>query len=81
MTLNKSAAKTSYDPLAVAATFDPANWCKASDDNGTGCVEVNIEPGRVGLRDSTQPDKGTFMFTHHEWRYFLQGVEDGKFDI
>jgi hypothetical protein len=52
-------------------------WFKAnaSNDNGTGCVEVSFgEPGVVGLRDSKHPAGGAFAFSPAEWRAFLSHV-------
>jgi hypothetical protein len=56
------------------ALFSDDSWFKAtaSDDNGTGCVEVNLgTPGLVGVRDSKKPDAGTFGFSSNAWRTFL----------
>ncbi|MET0237520.1 MAG: DUF397 domain-containing protein [Kibdelosporangium sp.] len=44
----------------------------ASNDNGTGCVEVNLgTSGLVGVRDSKKPDAGSFAFPSTAWRTFL----------
>lgn len=56
------------------ALLSDDGWFKAtaSNDNGTGCVEVNLNtPGLVGVRDSKKPDAGTFAFTAKAWRTFL----------
>jgi Domain of unknown function (DUF397) len=54
--------------------FTDEGWFKASasNDNGTGCVEVNLStPGLVGVRDSKKPEAGTFAFDTTAWRGFL----------
>ncbi|MGQ0837242.1 DUF397 domain-containing protein [Actinokineospora sp.] len=62
-----------YDPRAAATAFEADGWFKAtaSNDNGTGCVEVNFDHGQVGLRDSKLPHSPAFAFTPGEWRAFL----------
>jgi hypothetical protein len=63
-----------YDSRSAAELFGVDGWFKAaaSNDNGTGCVEVNLgEPGMVGLRDSKHPQGGAFAFGAAEWRTFL----------
>jgi hypothetical protein len=52
-------------------------WFKAtaSNANGTGCVEVNRDrPDTVGVRDSKNPDAGTFAFGPTAWHTFLERV-------
>jgi hypothetical protein len=52
-------------------------WFKAtaSNDNGTGCVEVNLDtPHSVGVRDSKKPEAGAFSFTSGAWHTFLERV-------
>lgn len=72
-----------YDPIAAADLFPDEGWVKStySDTNGTGCVDVNIIPSAVGLRDRKQPEKGVFVFTHPEWAGFVQGAKEGQFDL
>lgn len=62
-----------YGSGAAAELFGVDGWfkAKASNDNGTGCVEVTFGvPGVVGLRDSKHPEGGAFAFTAAEWRAF-----------
>ena len=73
-----------YDPHAAAALFGTDGWFKAtaSDDNGTGCVEVNFGAGgMVGLRDSKDPNGPAFVFTSAEWSRFLGRVETAHADV
>lgn len=63
-----------YDSQSAAELFGVDGWfkAKASNSNGTGCVEVTFGgPGAVGLRDSKCPEGGAFAFTPAEWRAFL----------
>jgi hypothetical protein len=63
-----------YDSQSAVELFGVDGWFKASasNDNGTGCVEVTFNaPGVVGLRDSKHPEGGAFAFTPGEWRAFL----------
>ena len=52
-----------------------------SGGNGGECVEVAVNlPGIVAVRDSKHRDGATLTFTPGDWRNFLAGVRDGKFD-
>lgn len=72
--------KTPYDPAALAAELEGANWFNNSDPNGGGCVDVAFLPGgTVGLRDSTQTGFA-MAFTPLEWDHFVEGAKAGRFD-
>ncbi|GIE89299.1 DUF397 domain-containing protein [Actinoplanes regularis] len=61
-----------------------AVWHKSTRSGGNGgdCVEVAANlPGIVALRDTKDPDGATLIFTHAEWRAFLEGVRAGEFDL
>lgn len=78
--------KKPYDPVEAADLFPEEGWGKStfSDQSGVGCVEINTNAvathGLIGLRDSTQPGRGTFAFDETEWRAFLDGARAGEFD-
>jgi hypothetical protein len=54
-------------------------WRKSSRSGSSNCVEVAIDDGGVGVRDSKSPDGPVLRFTHSEWSAFVGGVRDGEF--
>nr|WP_246461541.1 DUF397 domain-containing protein [Nocardia transvalensis] len=54
-----------------------ARWFKSSRSASNGqCVEVAfLDGGRVGVRDSKNPDGPALVFTPGEWDAFLAGVD------
>jgi hypothetical protein len=66
------------------ADLTGAVWHKSTRSGGNGgdCVEVAANlPGIVALRDTKDPEGATLVFTHAEWRAFLDGVRNGEFDL
>jgi hypothetical protein len=59
-----------------------AKWVKSSFSFANGnCVEIaKLADGRVGLRDSRDPEGPVLRFTRPEWDAFLGGVKNGEFD-
>jgi len=58
-------------------------WIKSSKSgtNGGNCVEVaRLDDGRIGVRDSKNPDGAVLRFTRAEWEAFLDGVAQREFD-
>jgi uncharacterized protein DUF397 len=48
-------------------------WRKASHSVGNGeCVEVSSAPGRVSVRDSTNPDGPVLCYSSDAFRSFLE---------
>lgn len=45
------------------------------------CVAVKIDPDKVGVRDSKDPNDTTLEFSHEEWNAFITGVKSGEFDL
>ncbi|MET4695708.1 DUF397 domain-containing protein [Endozoicomonas lisbonensis] len=46
------------------------------------CVAVAISPKQeVALRNSSDPNKTTLLFTRSEWSVFIKGVKNGEFDL
>jgi hypothetical protein len=61
--------------------FPEDSFFKASGSATTGCVEVSLQDGRTGVRDSKQHGAGPVLaFTDHEWDVFVAGVKAGEFD-
>lgn len=77
------AGRVAYDPTTAASMFDPGEWRKsfASEPNGGNCVEVNLTPGRVGVRDTKLADSPVFVFDAGEWDAFVTAVKAGQFDL
>lgn len=44
--------------------------------NGQTCVETKFTDDAVYVRNSKNPDAGTAIFTHSEWRAFIGSVKD-----
>jgi Domain of unknown function (DUF397) len=48
------------------------DWRKASYSNGSGsCIETASSTGTVAVRDTTDRDGGTLVFTAGTWHAFL----------
>ncbi|MCW7554825.1 DUF397 domain-containing protein [Endozoicomonas gorgoniicola] len=46
------------------------------------CVAVAISPEKeVAVRQSSDPDKVTLVFSSAEWDAFIKGVKNGEFDL
>lgn len=59
---------------------DDTAWFKSSH-SGAGndsCVEVAMLPGRVGVRDSVDPDGPKLAFSPAEWRALTARIKDGR---
>lgn len=58
-------------------------WFKARASSGTGgCLEVAFTPdGRVALRDNEDPENPPFIVSAHVWNCFLNGAQNGEFNI
>lgn len=52
-------------------------WHKSSYSNGNGggnCVEVDVRPGEVAVRDSKDPAGPVLSFDRRVWAEFLEFV-------
>ena len=49
--------------------------------NGTTCVETRFTLDSVHVRNNIQPNAGTAVFTHDEWKVFVSGVKNGDYDV
>lgn len=64
----------------TAETLCGADWFKSSysNDQGGNCVEGARLAGRVmAVRDSKDPERGTFVFPAAAWTAFLDDVKGG----
>ena len=59
-----------------------SNWVKSSLSFANGnCVEVaSLPDGRIGVRNSRDPEGAVLQFTSDEWHAFLGGARNGEFD-
>jgi hypothetical protein len=56
-------------------------WQKARASQGFGmCVEVAPCTGGVAFRHSVTPEDGAILYSHAEFRAFVDGVRKGEFD-
>jgi len=67
-----------------------AEWRRPSHGGGEdeSCIEVAVVAGSkegsdhvIAMRDGSNPDGPTLIFTPEEWRAFTAGVMDGEFDL
>ncbi|MFE0024485.1 DUF397 domain-containing protein [Amycolatopsis sp. NPDC059021] len=56
-------------------------WRISSRCQGGGCVEVDITSDVVLVRDSKEVNSPVLSFTQEEWNDFLEGVQNGEFDL
>jgi hypothetical protein len=56
-------------------------WIKAQASSFNGqCVEMASTAGKVAMRDSKDPNGPILVYTHAEFRAFLDGARNGEFD-
>jgi hypothetical protein len=59
-----------------------AAWRKSShsggNEGGSNCVEVTGADGRVGVRDSKNPQDGPLVFGAAPWRAFIGELKAGR---
>jgi len=61
--------------------LDGAVWRKSTYSALNGCVEIALLDGMVAVRNSRDRDGAALVFTPVEWRAFVDGVQDGEFDL
>ena len=56
-------------------------WLKAQASTHNGaCVEIASASGKIAIRDSKDPDGPILVYTHAEFKAFLDGARNGEFD-
>ncbi|WP_280397247.1 DUF397 domain-containing protein [Nocardia carnea] len=65
-----------------SADLPGAQWFKSSRSSSTKeCVEAaHLDGGRVGVRDSKNPEGPALVFTPGEWDAFLASAKSGGLD-
>jgi hypothetical protein len=70
--------------LPAGPDHDPCartRWRKSSFSTVGECVEVAVlGDGRIGVRNSHEPERGIVTFTRAEIDAFVKGVQAGEFD-
>lgn len=56
------------------------DWRTSSFSNGGTCVEIGEDGGRIAVRNSVHPDRGTVYFTRDEMAAWIAGCKAGEFD-
>jgi hypothetical protein len=57
------------------------SWIKAQASSFNGqCVEIASTADKVAMRDSKDPNGPVLVYTHAEFRAFLDGARNGEFD-
>ncbi|MBB5917468.1 hypothetical protein BJY24_006380 [Nocardia transvalensis] len=66
----------------MSVDLSAARWFKSSRSaTGRDCVEVaHLPEGKVGVRDSKNPDGPALIFTPSEWDAFTTDIRSGGFN-
>jgi hypothetical protein len=68
--------------MITAIKFNNSLWRKSSRSGGkTNCVEVTTAAGLVGIRDSKNPDMAILVSSFRQWKNFIRGIKNEKFDL
>jgi Domain of unknown function (DUF397) len=67
----------------TASELVHAAWRKSSYSGhaNSNCVEVASAGHTVAVRDSKNPRDGQLTFAAGDWREFIRGVKEGRFDL
>jgi hypothetical protein len=60
--------------------FPDESFFKSDGSGDLGCVEVSLQSGAIGVRDSKDKTGPILAFNDHEWDVFVAGVKAGEFD-
>lgn len=63
---------------AGSLPWQRSSFCRGAADT---CVDVQLGPAGVGVRDSKDLDGPVLRFTPEEWEAFLCGVRNGEFEL
>lgn len=55
-------------------------WQRSSACESATCVEVTMDRGMIGVRNSQAP-ADILWFTRDEWEAFAKGTENGEFSF
>jgi hypothetical protein len=66
------------DRRAAARAWRRSTFCDAPEG---ACVEVAVGPDEVAVRDTKHDGGPVLVYTHREWRSFLNGVRNGEFEL
>ncbi|MQY24003.1 DUF397 domain-containing protein [Nocardia macrotermitis] len=65
----------------MSSELSGARWFKSSRSGARECVEVAfLCSGRVGVRDSKNPDGPALIVGATDWAAFTTAVQRGRFD-
>ncbi|MFG3619362.1 DUF397 domain-containing protein [Nocardia sp. NPDC047654] len=64
----------------MSVDLSGARWFKSSRSSaGSDCVEIaHLDGGRVGVRDSKNPQGGVLVFSPSAWDAFVSGRGTGS---
>jgi hypothetical protein len=65
----------------MAEANPTSGWRKSSRSAKTDCLEVQIGPSEVLVRNSNDQQGIMLSFSYDEWRAFLAGAALGEFDL
>jgi hypothetical protein len=54
---------------------------KSTFSGADSCVDVEIKPDVVVVRNTNHPKRGSTLFAHAEWAAFILGAKAGEFDL
>ncbi|MFC4335326.1 DUF397 domain-containing protein [Salininema proteolyticum] len=74
---------TREHPLKGQFDTAEARWERPLKDDGEpGAFEIGFaENGLVALRLAEEPDGDLLIYTPEEWTAFVEGKDDGEFDL
>jgi hypothetical protein len=58
-----------------------ATWQRAPGDVSGAGIEVAFVDDLIGLRNSAQPTGPVLVFTKAEWEAFVEGAQNGEFNL
>lgn len=67
-------AGSSFATRSPALPVDGWRTARRCGPNGGNCVEVNVTPDAVGVRDSKPTNRPVLMFDRAAWRSFVSAA-------
>ena len=65
----------------MTAQSESPQWRTSVRSSGGACVEVQIRPEAVLIRDSKDRSGGTLSFNRETFGAFLGAIKSGEFDL